>query len=394
MLLCSWAALSNAVILSVSLKNNKMNRCLAETRRRMPCQRKVRPPNERCSQHRGAVRFQENQCISTNRHLHVTSERELLVDRIFNDVARTPVFIANTTDPVGTIENIIVTADGLLFRFLELMGDGTGGIVIKVREQTTGAIVAIKLEYNETERDISERLYELDNVCAQLRVRYIGEVSVTLPAGRTRRMYAYVMEAMRGNIRSMFRAIRYGQDRMRIPPHHPDSQRHVAFMCADLIRRQLICLYKQKLFYTDFKIENVMYKVIDEQSHRKKDYIVMLGDIGSMASNESGRMAATYSPPEHRDGLILRTWLETDNNMQHLLSWHIGVFFGHVANIYQNEHRQPIDYTINDPVQFERNRVEVQLRVRNLFGDQAALYLSSNPSERPSILETITVLYD
>ena len=373
-----------------------MNRCLAETRFRRPCQRKVRTPTGRCAHHRGAVRFQEEkQCVSTHRHLHVTSERELLVDRLFNDVARMPIFIANTTQPVGPIQNLVFTAGGILFRFVEVMGQGTGGIVLAVREQRTGAIVAIKLEYDETERNVSERLYALDNVCAQLRVRYIHAVAVRLPTGRIHRMHAYVMESMTGNIRSMFRAIHRGQDRtgIPIPPHHPASQRHVTFLCADLIRLQLLCLYTQNLFYTDFKIENVMYKALDAQSHRKKEYIVMLGDIGSMAVNGHSRMACTYPPPEHREGMMLRTWLETDNNMKHLLSWHIGVFFAHVVHIYRNIQRPSLDYTVRNPVRFEHNRAQVQLHVRNMFGNQAALYLSPNPTDRPDVLETIAVLY-
>lgn len=369
-----------------------MNRCLAQTRLGKPCQRKVRT-NVRCVQHRGAARFRETQCVSTHRHLHVTSERELVVDRVFNDVARMPIFITNTTAPVGPIEALVFTAGGLLFRFSAVMGHGSGGIVLTVREPTSGAIVAIKLEYDETEKKVSERLYALDNVCAQLRVRYISEVLIRLPTGHVHRMHAYVMEAMTGNIRSMFRAIG-GRHRSSIPPpHHPESQRQVTFLCANLIRLQLLCLFQQNLFYTDFKVENVMYKVLDAQAHRKKEYMVMLGDIGSMSVDRHGRMAATYPPPEHREGLILRSWLDTGNHMTHVLSWHIGVFFAHVLGIYENDQRHPLDYTVVNPVHFERNRVQVQGRVRTRFGDQAARYLSQNPLDRPDIVDTIAVPY-
>ena len=118
----------------------------------------------------------------------------------------------------------------------------------------------------------------------------------------------------------------------------------------------------------------------------------MLGDIGSMATAADGTMTTTYPPPEHREGRIPRTWLETGDNMRHVLSWSIGLFFGLVANIYTDEHRHPIDHHIGRP--FENNRIQVQQRVQRLFGDTASQYLARDPTDRPSISDTIVVLYE
>jgi hypothetical protein len=140
-------------------------------------------------------------------------------------------------------------------------------------------------------------------------------------------------------------------------------------------------------------MENVMYKILDTQPRRKKEYSVMLGDLGSMVPDDGGRMASTYPPPEHRDGMIVRTWLESGDKMRELLSWHIGIFFAQVANIYRNSHHELLDYTVNNPVHFEQNRAQIQQRVRQLFGNKAAQYLARDPTDRPSISDTIEVLY-
>jgi hypothetical protein len=374
-----------------------MNQCSAETRTKTACKRRVRAPAIRCSLHRGAVQFREHQCVSTNRHLHVTTERELLTTRVFKDRDNTIVQITNTIPVTGQIQNLIVTIDGVVFRYLATLGRGGGGVVFAVRNPLNAATLAVKLEYRETERGVSDRLYALDNVCAELRVRYIDMVQVVLPGNiQSRNMHAYVMESMDGTLARMFTDIRYGRRATRnhllIQPHHQESRRQVAFQCADHIRRQMLCLYEQNLFYVDFKLENVMYKVLDAQAHRKKEYSVMLGDIGAMSISAFGNMAATFPPPEHRGGLIPRAWLETGDNMRHVLSWSIGIFFGEVANIYTNSHRHPLDHSVG--AAFEHNRDRVQQRVRRVFGDEAAQYLARDPTDRPSISDTIDVLYE
>jgi hypothetical protein len=378
-----------------------MNQCAAETRKKTACKRRLRPPTLRCRQHRGAIQFREKQSTSsTNRHLHATTERELLTTRVFKDRDNTPVQITNE-HLAGRLRNLVVTIDGVRFIYRATLGQGGCGVVISIWNPLNHATLAVKLERRETERDVSDRLYALNNVCAELHVRYIDTVVVTVPMGRKNalvvlNMHAYIMEAMDGSLCQMFTDIRHGRpatrNRLKIQEHHVESRRQLAFTCADLIRRQLLCLYERGFFYVDFKLANVMYKVLDTQAHRKKDFIVMLGDIGSMSTNAAGDMCTTYPPPEHRKGKISRTWLETGDNMRHFLSWSIGIFFGYVANIYTRNHDHPIDYNIKVP--FDYNRIQVQKRVKDLFGDTAARYLARDPTDRPSISDTIVVLYE
>ena len=116
-----------------------MNQCSAETRKKTACKRRIRPPTLRCRQHRGTVQFREKQCISTNRHLHVTTERELLTTRVFKDRDNTPVQITNARPGVGRIHNLIVTIDGVQFVYLATLGEGACGIVYSVRNPRSQA---------------------------------------------------------------------------------------------------------------------------------------------------------------------------------------------------------------------------------------------------------------
>ena len=386
--------------------------CEAETRRHTSCKRRVRQPGLRCVTHQGQELFREPQFggVSVGRQLIIPSERELIVDRIFNDAENTPVTIMN--DPNQVIpgyRHIRVSVDigaPLPTEFWPMdnvVGRGGNGMVINMApRQGNGAKFALKIDLQNQEQDIARQLDAGNNVCKQLRVRYIGEVRIRYD-NRVRRCFISVMESMDGDITRMFREIARGKDAHgripRIPPHGDGSKTLVAFRCAELIRLQLLCLYERDLFYTDFKLQNVMYKVLDYAAHRKKSFIVMLGDIGAMGINDDGDMASTYPSPETRRihnkgyGMIPRALLEARNNLgiRHLLAWNIGAFFAQVVNIYS---APPIPFHFRVPTrEFEDNRRRLQLRVRRMFGDVAASYLERRGEDRPDVFDMISVIY-
>ena len=82
------------------------------------------------------------------------------------------------------------------------------------------------------------------------------------------------------------------------------------------ILHDVYCLYTRELYYTDLKLDNILYKITGTSTFK-----IALGDIGSICSkkiNPSTPCASTYYPPETIDS-------QYKYNTDKIIVWNLGI---------------------------------------------------------------------
>jgi hypothetical protein len=78
-------------------------------------------------------------------------------------------------------------------------------------------------------------------------------------------------------------------------------------LVTNKVIKNVLCLYKNKFYYTDIKSQNIFYEChSDEQKHEEKSEIsltVCLGDYGGISRDLNDTSKVTFHPPERLDEL-------------------------------------------------------------------------------------------
>ena len=110
------------------------------------------------------------------------------------------------------------------------------------------------------------------------------------------------------------------------------------------IIHDVYCLYTNKLYYTDLKLENMLYKITGESKFK-----ISLGDIGSICSREITPCAVTFYPPEVVNGIY---------KPESTIVWNLGIMLLELLFISKypkgNENLNKLIYGRNSDTEYER----------------------------------------
>ena len=95
----------------------------------------------------------------------------------------------------------------------------------------------------------------------------------------------------------------------------PSISRNVSLKTNLDIFKQILhdvyCLYTNNLYYTDLKLENILYKITGKSTLK-----ISLGDIGSICNKEIKPCGITHYPPEFVDQIY---------NPENIIVWNLGI---------------------------------------------------------------------
>lgn len=143
--------------------------------------------------------------------------------------------------------------------------------------------------------------------CSQVRSVYAGSFDHPLYAGANTQQHYVLMEWLDGVITDGIVPIRRQMQRV------SGGERKVYTVDAvvavlEVVRKQMLCLYGNRLKYMDIKPENIMYKLGVDSSSGVRIHLVdldsMLPRIPSRDGKPPGYVATLPCLPEHADGTV------------------------------------------------------------------------------------------
>ncbi len=159
-----------------------------------------------------------------------------------------------------------------------IIGKGSYGCVVAY--QNGNRVFCAKIS-SENESSIVKLLSENKTWCQEIRMRDCS-------LGGSPRQFLYIMPKMDGSLRDFVRN-QVVEDVVR---------------WVEAVRQQVVCLLDvtNNIPYMDLKPANVLYR--RNRADRKKAADVHIGDLGSLVPDTNRTVAATFPPPEFRDGRV------------------------------------------------------------------------------------------
>jgi serine/threonine protein kinase len=190
-----------------------------------------------------------------------------------------------------------------LFIFQRRIAFGAYGSVCEYKNEKNEYII-IKLSKNDDEEDLKQDIVILNymkhnNICDNIYVKsYIVSKS------------AIIMDYMDDNLEKCVNL--------------PINQKILIF---EEVVKHIYCLEKANLYYTDIKLQNILYKCNNDGSIN-----IILGDIGSIVNGNVLKLKyggiATYPPPEFNDGLVrLNRNINFRITFNRSIVWSLGITF-------------------------------------------------------------------
>ena len=93
---------------------------------------------------------------------------------------------------------------------------------------------------------------------------------------------------------------------------------HIKTICEEL-RSQLVCMLEQGLVYTDMKLANCLYKMVDGKP------VFLIGDLGGAYKDQDGDQVPTYPPSEYINNSPPGYFSIDPKSQSAVLSWNIGL---------------------------------------------------------------------
>ena len=296
---------------------------------------------------------------------------DYIFDKTFN-LKNKKVIIDNSLIKINMDDNIYK------FKIINHIAEGSFGKIYKLYCEEFNVVLALKVERESQddkieplEKDISEFLIE--NSCNLLKVKYIGKKKM-----EESEINLYLMELANGDLnhlkifykkhciqKNLYETLKFYRD------------------VAEEIRNQIVCLLKKssyKYVYTDIKLENILYRCIQEKNKNK--IRIFLGDLGSAVPDEDNEYTATYPPWEYRNNKT-QGFLNFKNSKQkeNTLSWMIGIIL--LSFVYDDINIFVYD-ELDKLTELEHNDI-ITLYISNIYGEIFFDYLNVNPDQRPDI---------
>ena len=271
---------------------------------------------------------------------------------------------------------------GATFKYDGLkIGQGQDAFIMKIRDFNARASLAIKFSEYEKEVNIAEELNRRLPSCECLRVKAVGK-PLRNPYGGI--YTAYFMELADGTLKELLKRIQSVYPNLK---SDKDGWRNTLLEIAERIRKQILCIYdmNNEYVYVDLKMDNVLFKCRDPNDLMKVS--IMLGDLGSAVPDHTGTYYPTYPPYEYAFPLRRLNGL-SNFEKEAVLSWQMGVLL--LSIIIDSRVQNQVElfnklYYQNRESLFLRDLIELKQIMANIYGEDIANYIDSNPENRRSI---------
>jgi len=185
----------------------------------------------------------------------------------------------------------VIMINGEIFNVGRRVGDGSYGVVYGY-ENEDGRSVVLKIGDISSDLNVINKLKQSNITCNQSIVPY----------ETVDNKHLLIMEKMDGDLYSL-------TTKTELSAY---SIKHIIHQIATIIK----CLLDVGIFYTDLKLENILYKLKQDDTP-----LVILGDLGSADNTHKENMyISTYPPYDRKDG---GGYIKDPNEND--LSWMIGI---------------------------------------------------------------------
>ena len=185
-------------------------------------------------------------------------------------------------------ETFLKTPDNITFSYIKTIGSGGYGNISQYAD-TNGNYIVVKYGNVDKDKEIIEIIKNNNNLCSELVVKYIvGDTYI-------------IMENANGTIDELIPVI---QDNIKL--------------CIDVLYAIIIaiqCLRNINLYYTDIKMENILYRYTQDGIE------IILADLGGITYESTNDLTATYFPYER----TLNIYKSVQNKYDSIISWGIGM---------------------------------------------------------------------
>ena len=281
------------------------------------------------------------------------------------------------------------------FSFVKELGSGAyGSVFLLSGHNKTDKIkfpIALKIDKSRSEYEISKKLF---NKCKTLQTKLLtvtsgsggtpgsSDSSSGSPYQSPTKSYLYFMQVADGSLRDY-------KEKYIMKMDPKEASLHIKVICEN-IRSQLVCMLENDLVYTDMKLANCLYKMVDGEP------VFMVGDLGGAYSDDDGEQMATYPPPEYLHGQFPGYFSIKKSKQSGILSWSIGIMLYTLSPLVTDggtECRGDESYFL-----FFRDRCSATYKkllkgaqglLQKHYGPGFGEYLSADASKRPDIYKRI-----
>ena len=218
-----------------------------------------------------------------------------------------PEFNSDNLNLINDGKIIVVKTKSMTFNLNRVdkpIGEGTAGTVFKFIDNVNQVNIAVKITSSNNEEEIANQLRMSD--CAVLHVRYVDGLKIN-------NKFVYFMELAEGDLHDWARKM--------MDKYRNGIPRHILYSVCVSIWKQLDCLFELGRFYTDIKLENILFKCPLPNNIEEENVRFMLGDLES-AVPVNGVLGATYPPYEYKN---MRGLLPQYIYYSTVLTWGFGI---------------------------------------------------------------------
>ena len=212
-----------------------------------------------------------------------------------------------------------------IYSFAKVLGKGAFGLVVQYYNNELKNYIAVKYGDIAAELKVIEQLKTHADACSELLIKYIIHESI-----HDNVIYrCIIMENASGTLADL------------IPATKQNKKLVIDIVYAIMIA--IKCLYNINLFYTDIKLQNILYY------YTNKGIQIILGDLGSIIDG-NGNPVASIPPPDIKS--TPKEYVKT-----RLITWGIGIlillFIG-IPNRY-----------LNNSLSYKNQYVIEQIKIKN-----------------------------
>lgn len=374
----------------------KSGRCVNGSRNSPKCYRNA--TTKRCRK----VRMRKVGVI--DRPINQTMDRTMdLLDKL--DVKKLEDISLNFNP--SQLDNSVITEGKISFRlsgkhyefsFVKELGAGAyGSVFLLSGHKKTDKIkfpIALKIDKSRSEYEISKKLFKK---CKTLQTKLLTVTSGSgenpgssgssgsssgSPYQSPTKSYLYFMQVADGSLRDY-------KEKYIMKMDPKEASLHIKVICEN-IRSQLVCMLENDLVYTDMKLANCLYKMVDGEP------VFMVGDLGGAYSDDDGDQMATFPPPEYLHGQFPGYFSIKKSKQSGILSWSIGIMLYTLSPLVTDggtECHKGESYFLffRDRCSATYNKLlkGAQGLLQKHYGPGFGEYLSGDASKRPDIYKRI-----
>ena len=287
------------------------------------------------------------------------------------------------------------------FSFVKELGSGAyGSVFLLSGHNKTDKIkfpIALKIDRSRSEYEISKKLF---NKCKTLQTkllmvaggsggtpkssgsRYSSGSSYGSPYQSPTKSYLYFMQVADGSLSDY-------KEKYLMKMDPKEASLHIKVICEN-IRSQLVCMLENDLVYTDMKLANCLYKMVDGEP------VFLIGDLGGAYSDDDGEQIATFPPPEYLHGQFPGYFSIEKSKQSGILSWSIGLMLYTLSPLVvtdegtcQKGKSHFLFFRDDCSATYNKLLKGAQELLQKHYGSGFGEYLSADAGKRPDIYKRI-----